>query len=376
MLFLGLAQVIPFNTGFDIQYLFFILALVILVLIIVGANKYNEQKKNGAKIRKKSTIRSGSVFVQTRQFRKELHEVTKRCGFDANQADFFAQLCNKYRISNPLYLLRNEKMLDEVFSQAFQSLKATETTAKETELSKTILFRIRESIDNYRKSVTLINSTRSIESGLEVLLTTPQEEQYPIVIVENTAQGIMFRIPRDGFGNEIRLPIRTKVGLFFTTETDQSYTCTSRIVRYESGSRETYGIIAHSDSLTALPNRKHDRLEFELSCTFQQVKVANIINGKQTVHKFYPEGRGYSGIILDISAGGCSMQTPHPPAQNTYIQIQCSLNAKSSDTMTGKIININDASRGTGSLMHIKFAKMPRATMNRIFSLIFNFGDA
>ena len=65
-----------------------------------------------------------------------------------------------------------------------------------------------------------------------------------------------------------------------------------------------------------------------------------------------------------------------PPAQNDYIEIQCSLDRKSSDTMTGKVISIGDASHGTGFLIHIKFAKMPRATMNRIFSLIFNFGDA
>ena len=155
------------------------------------------------------------VFPQTRNFRKEIREVAARCNLSDNQADFFMRLCARYRISNPLYLLRNEKILDELFSRAFHALQTGDTATKDAEVSKTILFTLREAIDNYRKLSTVIKSTRSVESGMELLLVTPQEEQYPTVVLENSARGLVCRLPRDEFGNEIRLPIWSKVGLSF-----------------------------------------------------------------------------------------------------------------------------------------------------------------
>ncbi len=368
-------QVIPYSTSFDGTYLYFLLGFGILIAIVVMANKYNQNRKNGSKITKPGTVRTSGVFMQTRNFRKEIHEVASRCNFTDSQTDFFMRLCVRYRIANPLYLLRNEKILDELFSRAFHALQNSETSKKDAEVSKTLLFTLREAIDNYRKLSTVLKSTRSVESGQEMLLVTPQDEQYPTVVLENSARGLVCRVPRDEFGNEIRLPIWSKVGLFFSTETGQAYRCSTRILRYESGTRETYGVIAHTDSLKALPNRRHERLEIDLSCRFRHVRVANVVSGKHTIHKFYPEGTDYPATICDISAGGCSFKTLYPPQAKDYIELQCSLDGKNSDSMTGKVVGIEDTMRATGSIVHIKFAKMPRATMNRIFTLIFNLGD-
>jgi hypothetical protein len=368
-------QVIPYSTSFDATYLYFLLGFVVLIVLVVYANKYTQSRKDGSKISKPGTVHATGVFLQTRNFRKEIREVAARCNLSDNQADFFMRLCARYRISNPLYLLRNEKILDELFSRAFHALQTGDTATKDAEVSKTILFTLREAIDNYRKLSTVIKSTRSVERGMELLLVTPQEEQYPTVVLENSARGLVCRLPRDEFGNEIRLPIWSKVDLFFSTDNGQSYRCTTRILRYESGTRETYGIIAHTDSLKPLPNRQHERMEINLSCRFRHVRVANVVSGKQTIHKFYPEGTDYPATICDISAGGCSLKTLYPPQVKDYIEIQCTLDGKSPDTMTGKVINLADSGGSSGTVVHIKFAKMPRATMNRIFSLTLNLGD-
>lgn len=368
-------QVIPYSTSFDITYVYFLLGFGVLIAIVIGANKYVQNRKNGTKITKPGVIKPTAVFIQSRIFRKEIREVAALCSFDTAQTDFFSRLCTRYHISNPLYLLRNEKMMDEVFSRAFHALAESASPEKEKEVSKTILFTLREAIDNYRKTITVLKSTRSINSGQEIIFITPQEEHYPTIVLENSARGLICRIPRDEFGNEIRLPLWSKIGLFFSTDNGQSYQCTVRILRYESGTRETYGILSHTDSLRTLPSRRHERIRIDLSCRFRHVRVANVVNGRHTMHRFYPEGKEYSATIIDISAGGCSLQTLSSVADNEYIELQCSLDGKYADSMTGKVVSIEDAARGTGSVIHVKFAKMPRATMNRIFTLIFNFGD-
>lgn len=375
MTILSRLQVIPYSTSFDSSYVYFLLGFAAIIAIIVGANKYTQRKKNGTKITKPGVIRPAAVFIQSRAFRKEIHEVATACSLDAAQTDFFSRMCAKYRISNPVYLLRNEKMMDEVFSRAFHALSESSSPEKEKEVSKTILFTLRESIDNYRKSITVLKSTRSVNSGQEIVLITPREEHYPTVVLENSARGLICRIPRDEFGNEIRLPLWTKIGIFFSTNTGQSYQCTVRILRYESGTRETYGVLSHTDSLKALPSRRHERVRIDLTCRFRHVRVANVVNGRQTMHRFFPEGKEYNATISDISAGGCSLLTLSPLSHNDYMEIQCTLDGKYADTMTGKVVGIEEAPHGTGSIVHVKFAKMPRATMNRIFTLIFNFGD-
>lgn len=368
-------QVIPYSTSFDTSYVYFLLGFAAIIGVIIAANKYMQRMKSGARISKPGVIRPTSAFIQSRTFRKEIREVAALCALDTAQTDFFSRLCTKYHISNPLYLLRNEKMMDEFFSHAFHALAESASPEKDKEVNKTILFTIREALDNYRKSITVLKSTRSVNSGQEIVLITPREEHYPTVVLENSARGLICRIPRDEFGNEIRLPLWTKVSIFFSTDSGQSYQCTARILRYESGTRETYGILSHTDSLKVLPSRRHERVRIDLNCRFRHVRVANVVNGRQTIHRFYPEGKEYNGTLSDISSGGCSLLTLSPLTHNEYIEIQCTLDGKYADTMTGKIVDIEDAARGTGSVGHVKFAKMPRATMNRIFTLIFNFGD-
>jgi c-di-GMP-binding flagellar brake protein YcgR len=102
--------------------------------------------------------------------------------------------------------------------------------------------------------------------------------------------------------------------------------------------------------------------------------VANVANGKKTERKFFPSKNTFSGVLQDISAGGCGIQSKMTMKPGDYVEIRCILDGRSEDSMIGKIVRTEETA-DTVPVMHIQFAKIPRATMNRIFTYIFTDGD-
>jgi len=306
--------------------------------------------------------------------KKELKQVIAEYGFKPEQAEYFTRLCVSNLVGSPRHLVENISAFDELMSDTIRRLQSVVSPTRETERQKTMLFTIREIIENHKRVSAIITSTRALQNGQPFTLITGKEEHYPSIIVINSPSGLLCKVPRDIFGNELRLPIWSKTRALFYTRAGQAYQFSSRIIRYESGKNETMMLIAHTNSVKAFPNRRHDRKSLRTPCTFAHVTVANIVNGKNTEHKFYPANKNFPGTILDISSGGCSIETPVAGTIGEYVSIQCILEGKTEDTIIGKIIRITPKEDNI-TMMHVQFAKMPRATMNRIFAYIYNYGE-
>jgi hypothetical protein len=192
-------------------------------------------------------------------------------------------------------------------------------------------------------------------------------------VVENRDDCLVIATPRDNSGNELRFPILTKLTFFLTAASGQSYQFSTRVKRYESAKNATRIVAGHTNAVTAMPNRRHDRKAFKAPCAIARVDVANIVSGNRTERRFTPSKQTSQGEILDISAGGCSVETVNPLPPRAYLQIQFRLENLEEDTIIGKVIRLT----GDGNrVMHIQFVKMPRATLNRIFMLVYNYGES
>jgi len=371
-----IAQVLAYEPNVNPIFLFLLLGFVVGIILLRFVNRYIE---NNAAVKKKKAVKKPQAAgfapepVKQELDRRELKQFIAQYELTREQSVFFEKLCRTYRILRPFRLVQNRKDVDELFNRVFRQLQETVPATRETENEKTLLFTIRERIENYRKAAKNISSTRALQNGQTITVITRGDEQYPTSIIDNDSAGLLCKVPRDAFGNELRLPLWSKVRVFFSSRSGQSYRFAARILRFESGNNETRMLIAHAKSVQALPNRRHDRKAFETFCYYSLVSVANVVNGKHTEHKFYPSPKSFGGNIRDISVGGCSISTKAPLKQGEYVQIVCNLEAKIEEKIIGKIIRVV---KGEGDpTMHIQFAKMSRSTMNRIFSYIFNYGD-
>lgn len=366
----------PIKTSVDPKYL---LILLFVIIGMVGLRFYNVYKENSSKKNKVKIVepkRAGEriVYGPRELDKKEFNQVISIYQLTKDQAAIFAKLCKTYNIIHALRLVENKKTLTELFDRALEQLNVVTPSNREIEQKKTLIFTMREAIENKRLALrNSISTTRSLQNDQSLTFIVKSGEHYPLKIIDNSNDGLVCPIPRDSFGNELRLPLWSKIQCIFSSRTGQAYHFPSRILRFESGLNETKMLLSHSNNIKAMPNRNHDRKAFETACQFCQVTVANVVNGKHTEHKFYPLPRISNGVMLDISVGGCSIKTSNPLGKDEYLQITCTLENKTEEKIIGKVKRVFSPD-STSTVMNIQFAKMSRTTMNRIFSYIYNKG--
>ncbi len=384
-----LAQVLPKVQSNVDPNLLIVLGIVVIGIIALRAyNAWRESSKRPKRPTRPQSRQSREPRYSARTVepvpisklhmptdKRELKAVTEEFGFTPAQSGYFYELCVENNISSPLHLVRNSRQLDELFRRTFHELETAGHSNREAENSKTLLFTIREAIENRKRNTKLITSTRSINDGIEMTVITHSNEHYSAILHENNQAGLIFPVPRDVFGNELRLPLLSKITVLFYAGTGQSYSFVTRITRYISAHTATLMILKHTEKVRALPNRRHDRKQMHTPANFSRVTVANIVNGRHTEHRFYPSGKAFMATMLDISAGGCSLLTTSPVPEGEYIEISCIIAGNSEDTMIGKVVRLNPGEAKNTTVMHIRFAKMPRTTMNRIFTYIYNYGE-
>ncbi len=375
------------NTNYAIP----LIVIAVLIISMTIYNNYVEKQRQANKPnRKKSTSGSssstaspspsgfslGALFgFEGAADRREIRSIAAYYGLNKEQAAFFHTICKNRGIKDPHFLLQNVNSLDSFFSKVFHQLNDNRTAEKESEHKKTLLFTIREAIESKRRLSHLISTTKALTAGQAFSFYTKAGEQYPSKILDNSTRGMLCELPRDAFQNEIRLPPWSPIDLFFYTKSGQSYKCTTRVSGYETGKGSNLMLMAHTDRIIALPNRKHTRRSLDTACKFCHVAVETVINGRNSEHRFYPSNRNFDGSINDISVGGCSLTTLTPPKVGEYIQIEFSMDESQTEAIVGKIVKLNKIDGKTAIAMHVQFVKMKRATMNRIFSYIYNYGD-
>jgi len=81
--------------------------------------------------------------------------------------------------------------------------------------------------------------------------------------------------------------------------------------------------------------------------------------------------RKFSGNILDISIGGCSIKSAAPITANQRIKIEFTREDHSIVVALGEVLRINRA--GANTIMHVKFLKVPRKSLNSINAMVYDY---
>jgi hypothetical protein len=114
--------------------------------------------------------------------------------------------------------------------------------------------------------------------------------------------------------------------------------------------------------------RKFKRAPAAINCAF-----AFVFEGETDARKRRPklvvDPRRFTGTILDISAGGCSLRTAAAIRAGSLLKLEA---GKPGILCLGQVVRINRAG-AADSLTHIKFLKVPRRSFNTINALVFGY---
>jgi hypothetical protein len=129
--------------------------------------------------------------------------------------------------------------------------------------------------------------------------------------------------------------------------------------------------IVHSNEIKRLSQRRFRRRMVAAPAEFSLVRLEP--GPRKREQKMVVDKRKATGRILDISVGGCSIQTASVISAGVRLKIDFKAGGGHVVAL-GEVLRINR--NRTGTVMHVKFLKVPRKSLNLINALVFEYIDA
>jgi c-di-GMP-binding flagellar brake protein YcgR len=302
-------------------------------------------------------------------FRKAAREA----GLVPEEIRFLEEYARLLGVRNPAFLFGNRVKLDDFFREVFKSIEQYAESESGAEERKAALFKVREHLNQSQKKGGQVTSSRQLGRNLPLSFLVKGEESYPSTVVEVDAKGLTVEPPRDSYGQVLRLKRGTKLTCFFYAPGKQGYQFDTRVAGWELSGALDLMRISHSDSVRALPARRHERRDIKAPCSFYRVAVTMEGARGHEKKKAKVEKMANAGTIADISAGGIGVMSYSPLAPGDFIKIEFDTGG-GIQTAFGKVVRVNKL-RNSGGLMHIQFVKITRRSLNAILSFVYGYSE-
>jgi hypothetical protein len=120
--------------------------------------------------------------------------------------------------------------------------------------------------------------------------------------------------------------------------------------------------------------RRFRRKQVALSCGFYMVRL-EAGKGRKGESRMVVEARRYGGKLVDISIGGCAIQSSAVIPAGSRLKIEFEHSGNVVPIMVlGQVLRINRGSV-TSTILHTKFLKVPRKAMNAINTIVFEYSE-
>ena len=340
------------------QYFVMAIGFVVIFLILFNVLRNKSKPSGGGKHPTSAAPRAFSGFT--------LHRITSEMGLDREQIKMLDYVLKSGGISDPERFLNSPALVDKHFKRAYKLIERTSPNEEELNERLAVLFSTRNIIDANAKGA-IATSSRQIADKTPAVLTI-DKTTYPTQVISSKGTTLVVEKPHKSMGTPIQLQKGRKVNLALSTESSKAYAVETQIV----GTTETpYGPalqLAHSKQIKKLFNRSFRRRQKTIETGFYFVQVDDKTK-KMTVDK-----RRYTGNIQDISVGGCSMKANAQVGAGQRLKLEFIDHDDSIVAVLGEVLRTSR--KGTSTIIHIKFLKVPRKSMNSINAMVYDYDES
>ncbi len=340
------------------------LGTVILIAVVVGIVVFAFAK----------AASSGSLSGKSSGFSKaSFRRAARESGLADDEVRTLEEYARIFRMANPDFVFRNAQKLEAFFKESYRQIDRLAESETDAEERKARLFDAREKLTHVRAQGSPIRSTRQLGRGTPLTFIAPGEESYPSIIVAVEPGGMAVEPVSDSYGQSMRFKRGTKLTCYFYARGHKGYQFATRVSGWERVGGKEVMVLAHSESVAALPARKQARREMRAPCTFYRVAVtASSVRGR-TQSSAKVENIPFPGTIVDISAGGLGIQSSNALESGEFIKIAFNPGG-GVQAAFGKVIRMNRA-KTLGGIMHVQFVKISRRSLNAILSFVYGYGE-
>ena len=349
------------STVLNILFIFSLIIMFLLVInLIFGKNIKNNSSR---KINPKKATKVSDI-----------NKISNIYNLTLEQKKLLINICKKKTIPNLEVNFHSENFCNNFFMTQYYDIRKNANNLSEDEIENqiSVLFALRQKIENAKKQLSNLSSSIAIPEGHTLFLYNNEKEVFYAEILKNTKENIYISIPKSSLGVTIELEPLSKITFYYQTTSGTAYIFESRVVRYENQEEKNILVITHSNNLRCYQRRQYKRIDINKTCTFSAVKTTSLANGKDVNIKYEPLEKKHLGKLLEISAGGCSISTNLNIKEKQYIFIEFELDDKSKDTVVGLIVD-TETTVGNSYVLHIVFVNINKKTRNKIFSKVYEY---
>ncbi|MDR0719995.1 MAG: flagellar brake protein [Treponema sp.] len=322
---------------------------------------------------KGTAFKGGAQAANPRNFNIfTMRRIASAYGLDKDQSRLLEFVFRNAAVGDPERIMQNGALLDRHFKRAYKAIERSAETEEEAQVQLSQLFSLRNVIEAAPISNGTISTYQLSENTAAVLSTG--KDSFPLRVISSKGDSIVVEVPRNALGTPIQIPKGTKVTLSFFTKSSKGFAFDSRVL----GSIETTkgpGLqLAHSGKAKALSQRRYRRRAIRSGCVFYFVFIDTVKEGRKKTPKLFVDSRRYTGTILDISIGGCSVKTSAPVQVGSRLKLEIDYSDDSNITVLAQVLRSN-RSGSAGTVIHLKFLKVPRRAFNNINAVVFGFDE-
>jgi hypothetical protein len=334
------------------------IAGVIIAALVIGFIK------NGVSSARVGSIGGGSAVAPRRFNGFTLRRLAASYGLNREQTKTLEFVFRNDGVTDPERVLANAALLDRHFKRAYRAIKQNAPNNNEAQARFVRLFSLRNAIEAAPGGGT----PGKIEDNMAAMLFTGRDS-FPVKVISARKNGeVLAEQPRNALGTPVRIPPGSRVTLSFFIKAGMGFTYDSRVIKAQDGPRGPGLLLSLIGAAKPLAQRKFKRSPAAINCAF-----AFVFEGETDAQKRRPklvvDPRRFTGRILDISVGGCSLRTAAAIRAGSLLKLEAD---NPGILCLGQVVRIN-RNGAAGSLMHIKFLKVPRGTFNTINALVFGY---
>jgi len=312
-----------------------------------------------------------SSAVTPRKFNAfTLHRVASSYGLNREQKKLLEYVFRNDGVTDPERVMKTPALLDRHFKRAFRTIEKNSSTDEDVQERLVKLFSLRNVIES-SSGTNDASSARPSENTPAILVSG--KDSYPVKVLSTKGQTVVVEYPRNALGTPIRMTKGTKIALSFFTKSSNGFSYDGTVGGAVNTDHGQGLQISHSGRMKPLVKRKFRRRTTDIQCEFYFVKVEETGTGRKKTAKLVVVNRKYTGTIKDISVGGCALKSSAPIQIGSRLKINIDYDDNYVINVLGQVIRTNRSAAGT--ILHIKFLKVPQRAFNSISTIVFGYND-
>ena len=343
-----------------------ILYFGIAVLVVVGLILVGALLSRRSRLRTPEEIQqfSSGVFRRT----------AKAMGLPAAHVEVLENLVRVCKVKQPFLLFSSAGLLDDTLKKGLYSLDNTrDLSDDERENRRALIFQIKQIIERNARKGAMLRSTTFLRPGQLLSITPANGNQFSSKVISNMKDFLTISAPAVPAGPDTRWMRGTPLGVYFWRDNDAGYSFPSKVLGYDTIKGVSSVLIQHSKTLRKEQRRRSRRRELLRPCFYYPIKIQETGQGRKAERKAIVETNMRTlGTVVDLSGGGCAVQTLNPIDKGKLVMIEFDIDRKAPIRAYGKVMHIH-RQKGRGGVMHVMFTRVTRRYLNRISEFVYDF---